>query len=268
MKLSDVYNQHYNELVSLTKDFAAEKSKINEGSKLIDKKNAEHIEEDGDKAPEKIEQNDLDNEDMQERGPGRKLLFSLYWSNKLAEREKERADMKLKMRASLRNELNDEDFLKIARVGEHGDQGAFPWEKKDIQVKEDAETEDDGLQLEKPVGWRDNAYVVEGWQGRQLLDTFGNSLRHVNRLYNKAFGIAPRKVPGHMPHFIDKNIMFELQARFPDEWNETSSHKVRSSRDMQYAFAYYYYLIGMSKDLIVEDVFYEMDTDRSGYVII
>ena len=48
---------------------------------------------------------------------------------------------------------------------------------------------------------------------RRLLDTFGDSLRHVNKLYNKAFGYSARKVPGHMPHMIDKNIMFELQDR-------------------------------------------------------
>lgn len=48
---------------------------------------------------------------------------------------------------------------------------------------------------------------------RRLLDTFGDSLRHVNRLYNNAFGYSARKVPAHMPHFIDRTIMYDLQAR-------------------------------------------------------
>ena len=56
-------------------------------------------------------------------------------------------------------------------------------------------------------------FDTEPVQGRMLLDTFGDSLRHVNRIYNKAFGYVARKVPAHMPHMIDKNIMAELQAR-------------------------------------------------------
>jgi UDP-N-acetylglucosamine-lysosomal-enzyme len=55
-------------------------------------------------------------------------------------------------------------------------------------------------------------YETSHYKGRQLLDTFGDSLRHVNRLYNKLFGYASRKVPAHMPHLVDKNIMAELQA--------------------------------------------------------
>ena len=42
---------------------------------------------------------------------------------------------------------------------------------------------------------------------------------------------------------IDKDIMEELQQRWPNEWNATASHRLRSGQDMQYAFAYFYYLI-------------------------
>ena len=56
-------------------------------------------------------------------------------------------------------------------------------------------------------------YEAESVQGRMLLDTFGDSLRHVNRIYNKNFGYVARKVPAHMPHMIDKHIMAELQDR-------------------------------------------------------
>lgn len=48
---------------------------------------------------------------------------------------------------------------------------------------------------------------------RRLLDTFGDSLRFVNALFHAAYGKAMRKVPAHMPHFMDKNIMAELQAK-------------------------------------------------------
>ena len=38
---------------------------------------------------------------------------------------------------------------------------------------------------------------------RRRLDTYAQSLIHVNRLYNKAFGVENRKVPAHVPHMID-----------------------------------------------------------------
>ncbi|XP_012941088.1 N-acetylglucosamine-1-phosphotransferase subunits alpha/beta [Aplysia californica] len=202
---------------------------------------------------------DSDNGGGPVKGPGRKLLAAIYWSNQLARQEHHRASVREKMREGrLGHELSDAEFLRLVSVeGAEDETRGFPWERQDTPSNHTAESS-----AEK--GLRANAYVVEGWQSRQLLDTFGDSLRHVNRIYNKKFGFASRKVPGHMPHMIDKNIMFELQARFPVEWDTTSSHKIRSSTDMQFAFAYYYYLMGVTEPVAVEDVFEQMDTDHSG----
>lgn len=49
------------------------------------------------------------------------------------------------------------------------------------------------------------------------LDTYGSSLVHVNRLYNKAFGNELRKVPAHLPHMMDKDIVSEMQQMWPKE---------------------------------------------------
>ena len=49
---------------------------------------------------------------------------------------------------------------------------------------------------------------------RKLLDTFGDSLRHVNKIYNREFGYTARKVPAHMAHMIDRHVMNELQERW------------------------------------------------------
>ncbi|XP_045176047.2 N-acetylglucosamine-1-phosphotransferase subunits alpha/beta-like isoform X2 [Mercenaria mercenaria] len=126
----------------------------------------------------------------------------------------------------------------------------FPWEKgslAELQKKKESQ----------------ETFQPAAYQRRRLLDTFGDSLRHVNSLYNKAFGYTARKVPGHMPHMIDKNIMYELQARFPAEWEATSSHQIRHSKDMQFAFSYFYYLMGVKQNITAADVFDEMDTDKS-----
>ncbi|BFZ05151.1 hypothetical protein BsWGS_08190 [Bradybaena similaris] len=188
---------------------------------------------------------------------GRKLLAVTYWSDHRARLEEKQDRDRMKMKKDrLEAEMSDEDFLNLVNIdGAAEDMGGFPWETK---------REKNLGEVLQEKGQRQNDYIVEGWQGRQLLDTFGDSLRHVNRIYNKEFGITSRKVPGHMPHMIDKNIMQELQDRFPMEWDATSSHKIRSSTDMQYAFAYYYYVMGVTEEISVEQVFSMMDTDHSG----
>lgn len=60
-------------------------------------------------------------------------------------------------------------------------------------------------------------YSVTSRNGRKLMDTFGDSLRHVNKLFNAAFGYTARKVPAHMPHMIDKDILIELQEMYAQQ---------------------------------------------------
>jgi hypothetical protein len=45
-----------------------------------------------------------------------------------------------------------------------------------------------------------------------LLDVYGQSLRHVDQLYTEAFGAASRKVPAHMPHFLDRHVIEDMQV--------------------------------------------------------
>ena len=55
-------------------------------------------------------------------------------------------------------------------------------------------------------------------------------------------------------------------SRFPKEWDVTSSHKIRSSDDMQFAFSYMYYVMSEPEPTTVQQVFAEYDNDHSGYV--
>lgn len=57
-------------------------------------------------------------------------------------------------------------------------------------------------------------YQITNRIGRKLMDTFADSLRHVNMLYTRAYGHKSRKVPAHMPHMINKEIMEELQQKY------------------------------------------------------
>lgn len=99
---------------------------------------------------------------------------------------------------------------------------------------------------------------------RKLMDTFADSLLHVHRIYNRKFGYMGRKVPAHMPHMIDKKVMEELQDMLPEEFDKTSSHKLRSPDDMQFAFSYYYFVVGQKKTPNVSEFFAEVDADHSG----
>lgn len=47
----------------------------------------------------------------------------------------------------------------------------------------------------------------------------------------------------HVPHMIDRNIMFTLQNKFNLYFEQTSKHRFRNVNDMQYAFAYFYFII-------------------------
>eukprot|EP00002_Diphylleia_rotans_P001092 TRINITY_DN10607_c0_g1_i1.p1 TRINITY_DN10607_c0_g1~~TRINITY_DN10607_c0_g1_i1.p1 ORF type:complete len:1048 (+),score=167.37 TRINITY_DN10607_c0_g1_i1:41-3184(+) len=106
-----------------------------------------------------------------------------------------------------------------------------------------------------------------GYMSRSLKDLFGESLIFVNRLLNRKFKVASRRVPAHMPHMIDKEVMQELQDLFPVEWNQTSANRFRSANDMQYAFSYFYYMMSRSRDVDLHDIFQsEIDTNNDNFI--
>lgn len=78
---------------------------------------------------------------------------------------------------------------------------------------------------------------------RHLLDTFGDSLKYSNKLMSRRFGSTARKVPAHMVHFIDRDVISRLWELWPAEWENTSSHRFRSKHDVQYAFSHFYYVM-------------------------
>ncbi|XP_037073450.1 N-acetylglucosamine-1-phosphotransferase subunits alpha/beta-like [Pollicipes pollicipes] len=100
--------------------------------------------------------------------------------------------------------------------------------------------------------------------GRRALDTYGASLLHVNRLYTRRYGAEQRRAVAHMPHMLERAIVAELQAAFADEFVRTSAARVRSPTDMQFAFAYFYYLMSERVRAPAGQIFDELDTDGSG----
>ena len=140
----------------------------------------------------------------------------------------------------------------------------MPWEKLD--VFSDIETAGNNKAAAPDNDYVSDTYKTGHFHSRKLMadDTFADSLRHVNRLYTKLYGHEARKVPAHMPHFIQSDVMRALQERFPEEFEKTSSNKVRTADDMQYAFSYIYFLMNEKQELDIQAAFESLDTDKSG----
>ncbi|XP_072629410.1 N-acetylglucosamine-1-phosphotransferase subunits alpha/beta isoform X4 [Canis lupus baileyi] len=165
---------------------------------------------------------------------------------------------KNKMEENANNYIDVNEVLPGRKLQHYTDSylGFLPWEKK--KYFQDLLDEEESLKTQL-------AYNTDGKHtGRQLKDTFADSLRYVNKILNSKFGFTSRKVPAHMPHMIDRIVMQELQDMFPEEFDKTSFHKVRHSEDMQFAFSYFYYLMSAIQPLNISQVFDEVDTDQSG----
>ena len=54
------------------------------------------------------------------------------------------------------------------------------------------------------------------------------------------------------------------QDRFPEAWDLTSSHKFRSGSDMQYAFAYFYFMMSVREEFNLTREFKALDVDMNG----
>nr|CAH7747605.1 unnamed protein product [Callosobruchus chinensis] len=57
-----------------------------------------------------------------------------------------------------------------------------------------------------------------------------------------------------------------LQETFPKEFKVTERNKVRRYDDVQFSFAYYYYLMSEQTEISIGEIFREFDTDMSGIV--
>lgn len=90
----------------------------------------------------------------------------------------------------------------------------------------------------------EDSISTEGTAQRHLLDHYGESLKHVGKLLNQAFAPEARRVPAHMPHYLQKSVIERMVNMWPAEFDATSSHQTRAGDDMQYAFSYFYYYMG------------------------
>ena len=98
------------------------------------------------------------------------------------------------------------------------------------------------------------------------VDAYADSLQHTNRILNEFYGFSVRKVPAHAPIMVDREIMEQMQMKFAKYFQKTAWNRVRSVDDIQFSFAYYYFLIHEKNEFSIDEIFDQFDTDMSGFV--
>ncbi|EDW61510.1 N-acetylglucosamine-1-phosphotransferase subunits alpha/beta [Drosophila virilis] len=95
-------------------------------------------------------------------------------------------------------------------------------------------------------------------------DIYSHSLIATNMLLNRVYGFKARHVLAHVGFLIERDIVEAMQQRFEQQVRQTAHQRFRAATDLQFAFAYYSFLMSETKSLGVEQIFDEFDTDGSG----
>eukprot|EP01091_Cochliopodium_minus_P005561 TRINITY_DN1546_c0_g1_i1.p1 TRINITY_DN1546_c0_g1~~TRINITY_DN1546_c0_g1_i1.p1 ORF type:complete len:384 (+),score=84.52 TRINITY_DN1546_c0_g1_i1:1-1152(+) len=95
------------------------------------------------------------------------------------------------------------------------------------------------------IVYLDKEYLNENIAGHS---SHISSMVHVNHLYNEKFGKKNRYKIAHVPLFLNKKILSNLQKTFLPQFLSTSSNKFRSPNDMQFSFSYFYFLMESTED--------------------
>jgi len=95
-------------------------------------------------------------------------------------------------------------------------------------------------------------------------DIYSHSLIATNMLLNRVYGFKARHVLAHVGFLIERDIVEAMQQRFQQQVLETAHQRFRAATDLQYAFAYYSFLMSETQTLGVDQIFDEFDTDGSG----
>lgn len=99
-------------------------------------------------------------------------------------------------------------------------------------------------------------------------DSYHDSLVYTNLLLIQLFGKEDRKVPAHMPHFLNRQNLDKIESKIRPYFDSTSSHRFRQSDDLQYSFMYFHFLkvFEMEKKQEYYDSLWSryLDTDHDG----
>ncbi|KAF0290361.1 Exopolysaccharide phosphotransferase [Amphibalanus amphitrite] len=96
-------------------------------------------------------------------------------------------------------------------------------------------------------------------------DPFYGSLQSTDRMLEQRYGAAKRRYMAHVPMLMERRLLRELHELFPAEYATTSAGRVRQPTDIQFQMAYSYFITSERRAVPAEQLFEELDIDRSGY---
>lgn len=94
-------------------------------------------------------------------------------------------------------------------------------------------------------------------------DIYSQSLIYTNMLLNRQYGFRARNVLAHVGFLLEKCIVEDMQEKFYNEIITTAQHRFRAPNDLQFALAYYSFVMGEMRAASVKEIFSEFDTDHS-----
>ena len=93
---------------------------------------------------------------------------------------------------------------------------------------------------------------------------FYASLANTDSMLTRRYGAAERHYVAHTPLLLERDLITEMHQHFNHELFLSSAGRVRSSTDVQFAMAYNYFLMSERREAPLEELFDELDADRSG----
>lgn len=94
-------------------------------------------------------------------------------------------------------------------------------------------------------------------------DFYSQSLIYTNMLLNTWYGFKARSVLSHVGFFLEKQVIEDMLKKFEKEFTATAKNRFRAPNDIQYALAYYSFIMEETKSLTAGEIFDEFDTDHS-----
>ncbi|KAF9105081.1 Xanthine phosphoribosyltransferase 1 [Mortierella sp. AM989] len=95
-----------------------------------------------------------------------------------------------------------------------------------------------------------------------------NSLQYSNYLLSKQFGPRHRAYLAHVPHVLSAPVLKEIQTIWPEEFNETSSHRFRGegqARDVQVSFFMAHYVLERQRETQLTSYWlHRLDANQDG----
>lgn len=108
------------------------------------------------------------------------------------------------------------------------------------------------------------SYINDSFfESHGIPDIFSQSLIYTNMLFNRYYGFKPRRILAHVGFLLDRTIIEDMQRKFPKETEETARHRFRTGNDLQFALAYYSFVMEETRRLSIKEIFKEFDTDNS-----